>query len=360
MSDIGSPHAIKRINEFIANGFEVEIYGFQRTIFSLDLSMNMNARIIGKLDNGKNHIKAQFVILKGLYPILKKYKKEKVIYYFWGLIIAQIAVWFMKNPYIYEESDMSHLNKNKFISSLLEYSNKRVIKNSLETVLTSEGFLKYHYGTKMPDNITIIPNKLNVNIKQFEILKRNIDFVNFGFVGIIRYKTLYQFAKIIGCFFPDKNFHFWGNFDRLSEERRFGGLREYRNIFFHGQYSGYKDLSDIYGQIDILVVTYDVKKESIKKAEPNKLYDAIYFEKPIIASKDTFLAEKVQKLGIGYALDVENTDEVITFVKKLTKEDIEKKVKNCRVIPKEFCINNNSAFFAKINDKIENYFKFNN
>jgi glycosyltransferase involved in cell wall biosynthesis len=354
MNAVGDPHSIKRINEFIANGFKVEIYGFQRTVFSPDPLMN--TEIIGKLEDGKKYIKAQFIILKGLYPIIKKYREEKVVYYFFGLIIAQIAILLIKKPYIYEESDMNHLNRNKFVGFLLEYSNKIVMRKSLETVLTSEGFLEYHYGTKIPDNITIIPNKLDARIKQFEIPKKSIDFVNFGFVGVIRFKILCQFAKIIGNFFPEKTFHFWGSFDRSSEERQFDNLKEYKNIFFHGKYFGYRDLPKIYSQIDILVVTYDFKEESVKRLEPNKLYDAIYFEVPIIASKNTFLAEKVQRLDIGYVLNVENTNEVINFVKNLSREDIEKKMVNCRMIPKEFCINDNSAFFIKIRNKMEKLF----
>jgi glycosyltransferase involved in cell wall biosynthesis len=351
MNAVGAPRSVKRINEFIANGFEVEIYGFQRTVFSSDPSMNVG--ILGKLDDGNKYIKAQLTILKGIYPILKKHRKEKVVYYFFGLIIAQIAILFTNKKYIYEESDMNHLVKNKFVGALLECSNKNVIKKSLETVLTSEGFLKYHYGYKIPDNITIIPNKLDVGIKQFRIIKKNIDIVNFGFVGGVRYRALYQFAKIIGCFFSDKVFHFFGTFFGHDEEKRFDSLRQYQNIFFHGKYSGYKDLPQIYAQIDILVATYDVDSENVRKAEPNKLYDAIYFEKPIIVSKNTFLAEKVQKLGIGYALNVENYEEVIDFIKSLTKNDLEKKVANCRLIPKDFCINDNSAFFTKLKNKRE-------
>jgi hypothetical protein len=57
MNVVGDPHSVKRINEFIANGFEVEIYGFQRTVFSPDPSIDV--KIIGKLDDGKNYIKAQ-------------------------------------------------------------------------------------------------------------------------------------------------------------------------------------------------------------------------------------------------------------------------------------------------------------
>jgi hypothetical protein len=58
-------------------------------------------------------------------------------------------------------------------------------------------------------------------------------------------------------------------------------------------------------------------------------------------------------LGIGYALDVESTGEVINFIKNLTKEDLKEKIINCQMIPKEFCINNNSAFFVKLKNKME-------
>jgi hypothetical protein len=61
----------------------------------------------------------------------------------------------------------------------------------------------------------------------------------------------------------------------------------------------------------------------------------------------------VQKFGIGYALDVGNTDEVINFIKNLTKDNIEEKIINCQIIPKEYCINDNSSFFVKLKNKME-------
>jgi succinoglycan biosynthesis protein ExoL len=38
-------------------------------------------------------------------------------------------------------------------------------------------------------------------------------------------------------------------------------------------------------------------------ALPNKLYEAMYFRVPIVASKGTYLAERVLDAGIGYAID---------------------------------------------------------
>jgi glycosyltransferase involved in cell wall biosynthesis len=352
VNSMGAPRCTKRIEEFIQNGYEVETYGFKRTAFSSD---SINGEIIGVLDEGNGYLKRLFIIPSSLFPIFKKHKTNDVIYYIFGLNIALFAVLMTNKKFVYEESDMTHLNiKNKMFSGILECLNKRIIKRSLQTVFTSEGFLKYHYKDVVPNNISVIPNKLNIKVKQYEILPKKVDVVSFGFVGAIRYKTVYQFAEIIGKHFEEKEFHFFGNFASPEDEVFFSSLKKYKNVVFHGKFQSPQDLNQIYSKINIVVATYDITSENVKWAEPNKLYEGIYFETPIVVSKGTYLAEKVQELDIGYEVDVNNINEVIDFIKNLSQEDIRKKTEKCKMIPKEFCINNNTVFFDQLRMDINN------
>ena len=101
------------------------------------------------------------------------------------------------------------------------------------------------------------------------------------------------------------------------------------------------DLPDVYGSIDLVLATYDVKYENVKYAEPNKIYESIYFETPIIVSSGTFLAKKVKRLGIGYDVNAMNEEEVVAFVKNLNEEDLSKKRANAKAIEKRKTLNIN-------------------
>ena len=87
-------------------------------------------------------------------------------------------------------------------------------------------------------------------------------------------------------------------------------------------------------------------------AEPNKLYEAMYFETPIVVSAGTFLEKRVKTYGIGYAIDAMNDTEVQRFVSHLTMEDIAKKRQRAALLDKKEAINDNSAFFWKLERKI--------
>ena len=120
--------------------------------------------------------------------------------------------------------------------------------------------------------------------------------------------------------------HFFGKSLAQSEKERFAELEKYTNCFFHGEFKSPDDLPKIYDQIDVLLCTYDIKTASPRFAEPNKLYESIYFKTPIIVSSNTFIAEKVNRLGIGFDIDPYNNESVKAFIKTLDYREKEKHV----------------------------------
>jgi glycosyltransferase involved in cell wall biosynthesis len=347
---IGAPHSIKRIKEFVENGYEVESYGFLR---KLELFNSIETKTIGKLAEEKNYLARLFIIPISLLRVFAKYRNEDVVYYYFDLNIALFAAVLSKKKYIYEESDMTHLNlNNKIIGKILEIINKQIIKKSLETVFTSGGFLKFHCGNNIPNNVSVVPNKLSGKAKEYYIIHKPLGLSKFGFVGSIRYMSIYKFAKIIGDNFKNRQFHFFGDFSSREYEKIFYGLKEYENIFFHGKFLSPDDLPSIYSEFNLLLSMYDVDKENVRWAEPNKLYEAIYFETPIIASRNTYLADKINKLGIGYSFDINEPGEIVDYINNLTLENLMEKIENCKKIPKDECIGCNAAFLSKITQKL--------
>ena len=56
---------------------------------------------------------------------------------------------------------------------------------------------------------------------------------------------------------------------------------------------------------------------SISDAHSNKLYESIYFNCPIVVSRQTFLEDKVKRLKIGYSVDAYNEDDVKKLVRDI-------------------------------------------
>lgn len=172
----------------------------------------------------------------------------------------------------------------------------------------------------------------------------SMEHLSIGFVGKPRFKSVVNFATVFCRNFPTYQFHFFGG----PVGKEFEPLRNYPNCRFHGFFITPDDLTDIYSQFDLVLSTYDVEFEIVRYAEPNKLYEAIYFETPIIVSKGTFLAEKTEELGVGYAIDPMSEEQVISFEKNVSIESITSKIEKEREIPTSYCINSNKELFDRI------------
>lgn len=351
---IQDSHCIKRIDEFLEQEYNVEVYGFSRKANVHTSSNKFEIEILDYFDNGKNYLIRLIRLAKALIPIFKKYKKSNVLFYYFGLDIALVSTFLNRKQYIYEECDLTHTYQPKLIKNILGRIDKKIIKKSLETVLTSEGFRRYHFGDNFPCNISIIPNRINKNCIKLSILNKNttnFSRLRIGFVGGARFDSILNFAKVFSNNFPNYEFHFFGN---PIDSSKFNELKNYPNIFFHGPFQNPKDLPEIYSIIDLVLCTYDLKYENVRYAEPNKIYEAIYFETPIIVSKGTYLSDKVTELEIGFSVDPLNDDEIINFIKNLSKNLIDKKINNCKKIPKIDSINDNPEFFNKLSILLSN------
>ena len=352
LNSIEQQRCHKRIAEFIANGYEVKVYAFNRKCRKGKMSfVGYQVRMIGEFVNTLSYWRRIGIIRKGIKKVVEENKDLDGIYYLFNFDVASIAYWMIDKPYIYEESDLMHTYiSNAALRKGLNMLDEYIIRNSLLTVMTSDGFVKYHFKGCQPDYVCVIPNKLNPQVKEYPILpkeKLQMEHVKFGFVGDIRGKSLANFTKILATRFPQHEMHFFGGCDDCNMPF-FEPFKGYKNIFFHGPFRNPCDLAKVYSQIDIVVSTYDAVYENVLYAEPNKIYEAIYFETPSIVSTGTFLAEKVRKLGIGVDMDAMNDDTVCDFIRHLTAEQISERMKNEAAIDKDYSINENTAFFRKL------------
>lgn len=361
LSSIQDSHALKRVSEFVERGFEVVIYGFSRGQIDSTSLGNIKIHVIGSFSNALPYYKRLYKLCSGMRKVRKIYERERVLWFYFGLDIVLFAKLVgCKGKYIYEECDLVHTYLPcKLLRIIFEKIDLFFIQHSFFTILTSEGFLRYHlmHNAKLNKaSIKVIPNRLNTNILNFpQPVKKKIDLnhMAFAFVGGARFDSLLSFVEIILRNFPQHTFHFFGNpvqnyktkYDKL-------GLR-YQNVFFHGAFKNPNDLSKIYSQIDILVITYDSKYDNVRFAEPNKIYEAIYFETPVVVTKGTFLSEKVQRLNIGFSVSPFDEADVIRFVNNLTEFSVMDKILACKKIDKKDCLNFNDDFFKELDVKLK-------
>lgn len=331
MNSITDAHSNKRIKEFEEQGYKVKIFGFDRQIGTPGRN---DITILGSFTNATPYYQRIKIYISGIRKAFKIANSKDDYWFYQGLDTALFAFIFGKScKYIYEECDLVHAYiKNSLLRFTLELTDKFIIKKSHKTIVTSEGFLKYHYKDteSTPKNIVLVPNKLSKEVKNYP-LKGNSNFnpnhIKFAFIGGLRYMSLISLAQNISRNFPNHEFHFYGYISQTINEE---DLPKRENVFYHGAFHSPEDLPKIYSEVDIVVATYDISSINVKFAEPNKLYESIYFNCPIVVSKQTFLEKKVKKLKIGYSVNAYDENDVKSLVHTIektylkTKESISK------------------------------------
>lgn len=322
------PRVIRRIATVYNEGYPIKVYGFDSGIFSENLkSISFPVTEIIKRDKKDSKLKKSLCFIKTLQRIKKENGKDDIFYIF-SAEMGNFSWVFRNRKTIYEEADIlgAYFTKEP-LRKLFRWIDRSTIRRSLLTVFTSEGFVDYTFGEdNRPENVLVIPNKLNSRffnaVRKAEVSKpqTDINHLKFGFVGIIRYpNTIIRFAEVIGREFPQHEFHFFGTPDVASYV---DNVKKMPNVFLHGPFVNPVELPSIYQQIDVVVSCYDTTSWNVRVAEPNKLYEAVFFERPIVVSKGTFLAKQVERYNAGYAIKADEDLSIIDFVKGIDSNDL--------------------------------------
>lgn len=322
---ISQPRPLKRINSIYEQGFDIKVYAFDNGLYRDNISTASFPFTI--CDNPSK--KGKLSSIKHRFKVIRRILKENdgnTIFYFFDYKPA-LTAWLLgcKN-YVYEESDVDAVKRNNpFQRKIAVNLDKKIIKDSQLTVFTSAGFARYLLGDTHKEKYIILPNKLNqyflsINRDDIKLPRLDRKHIKFGFIGLIRYpETILRFARVVSERFPQHEFHFFGDVDKWLEIP--SCLQDASNVFFHGPFKNPQDLSSIYEQVDINIACYDAVSANtainVKIAEPNKLYESIFFKTPLVVSDGTFVSERVKSLGIGTSIDAHTDENIIHFIEGL-------------------------------------------
>lgn len=355
LSSLCDNHFSKRVIEFIEHGYEVEVYGFKRKNEPLMKDTHYTPHVFAEIESA-NHLSRIPAYLKAFRKFSKFISKDDICFYS-SLDIALFARVFIKNPYLYEVCDLTELGIKGIIGRFLRHQNKVSINASIKTILTSQGFVDY-FGDINKEKISLIPNRLNIDCPKYSKAQYDLpDIIRIGFVGAVRYESVYKFIKVCAEQFRQKvEIHIFGYFVKNDN---FGCrveslVEKYDNLYYHGRFSNPIDLPSIYDKIDLSLATYAAYDDNVKYAEPNKLYEAIYFRCPIIVSEGVFLGDKVKDLNVGYAINALDEKAIYEFLATLNNNSYQDKLQGCMRIEQKACLNINEEYFAEIGNLLNN------
>ena len=278
-----------------------------------------------------------------------------------GLDMLKIAEKYKKSSkkkviIIYEVPDLRRLitepQKGIIKNILKRYVCNQEVKLCNETdliIITSQMFYEKHYKSFMDyDKFVYMPN-----VPEFKAFKgfnkhQKGDKIVVGWIGSIRYKK--QMRNLIETA-KKKDFKLLvaGYEDEPKEIEPL--CINNPNVEWFGMYNYDQDVADLYSKCDIIYAVYDATKINEQIALPNKLYESVYCELPIIVSKGTHLAEIVEEWGVGRSVMCDSVTELENTIEELEESSqYEKYVANCKKHKREINIEYyNEKLLSRIN-----------
>ena len=341
------PRNDKRITQFVEKGYDVVVYTFA------DKPQPKNYSLIklGNYPDSVSYFKRLYYFTRDIKREIAKYDKDTTLFYFFTINTAIASLFYKDVHFVYEESDMLFDRmKLKVMRSLIKKINLKIIKKSFVTVFTSQGFADYYYGKNIPRNIVIIPNKVDerlLNLPKVEKEKADLNHLRFAFVGNVRYIQLYNMAKVVSEKFKNHEFHFYGT-TYPNMINKMENIKGKDNVFFHGAFKNPDDLPEVYSKIDFVVATYDTTMLNPQYAEPNKIYEAIFFRTPIIVSNNSYLANKVNALKVGFDVDAMDEKMIIDKINSINEESYNLYKNALYSIPQTDAVSDASGLFEML------------
>ena len=200
-------------------------------------------------------------------------------------------------------------------------------------IVTSPHFWSRHYrGHILEDQVLFLPNApARAQFASYEPKLHGPFTV--GAIGSVRYpEQLKMLIRVAGSI-PGVCVMIAGDGPSHDEIRDY--CSDKPHVCFHGPYNYQKDIVDLYARVDCVYSVYDTSIDNVCVALPNRLYEAIVCQLPIIAAKGTELGHLVESAQIGFAVsdtdDQSLKDAINAMVTDPTQVDeIKKRLHNIR------------------------------
>lgn len=341
-SILNDSRATKEIKSLLKSGFKVTVLGWDR---------EKRNKTDEKIAIAGNCADLHFLKLKCSYAGGMKNFFKMGIFQIW---IALKMLKYRKNYHIVQCCDydtsilalpIAKLLKKKVVYDIYDYYTeshnlgklkkcieKQEIKtiNKADLVIICTEQRKQQIAKASPKKLIVIHNSPDISYKTQKYNKQN-EKLKICYVGILSENRLLEevtneiikrddIELHIGGFGEKENF-----FENLS--------KKYDNIKFYGSLK-YEEVLKLESKCDVLFATYNPKIPNHKYSAPNKVYEAMALDKPIIVCKNTGIDKLVVQEQIGIAINY-NGEDFIKAIDKIKNKNFTYKEGNGRKLYQE-------------------------
>lgn len=239
-------------------------------------------------------------------------------------IIARIIAKLLNKRLIYDIYDyyIDCHNLPRIVKKMAEKQEIKTINYANVTIICTEQ-RKEQIKKAKPKELLVIHNSPEISkeiLNEKNIIQSNSNKTKIVYVGILqddrllieigeKLKDMHQYELHIGGF---------GKYEEYFKKMAY----KYENIFFYGMLE-YKMALKLESECDIIFATYNPEIANHRYSAPNKLYEAMALEKPIIVCKNTGIDKIVDRENLGKSIEYKSEEffEAIKEVKNKSYEN---------------------------------------
>lgn len=241
---------------------------------------------------------------------------------------------------VYEVADLQWLGRQRLVERFVGkgvtlFERITLVRAVSLLVLTSPFFWDiYYYRFISKERTVVLENCPPRELFRSYSPKPYGDPLVIGWIGFVRYrKQIELLLKAIKAV-PGCRALLAGDGPDFEYVKELAKDRE--DVVLWGRYD-YAEIVQIYSLVDCIYAVYDADIPNVKIALPNRLYEAIQCELPIIVAKGTELAKLVEGMGIGFSIDHTSVEELKEIFIKLKDSGVREKIaENCRRVKEKY------------------------
>jgi hypothetical protein len=221
--------------------------------------------------------------------------------------------------------------KTKFILDIRDYhfilkffNLKKLVNKSEKTIISSNGFLRW-----LPKSSKYM---INHNTRIREIKNNSNENINFDKKHIV-----ISYIGQLQHYYPNVNFikslknnvlfelRFVGKGTKSDEIIKYCYKNKINNVKVFGQYSWIEEPSK-YFETDLVNLILDNKNLNNKTCLANRLYNGVYYFKPLIIYGDTYMSDIIKKYSLGLVLNKHDLvpEKIIEYINSFDIKKFEK------------------------------------
>lgn len=335
--DVSDTSTVKRAESFVADGFDLTIFSFQRGRYHRDFAPPWPCVVLGRTADGR-YGRRMLALLRGAATMLGKGKFLRGASAFYArnidqLILALLARALFRRgvPVVYEVLDIQPAFVRAGLPFALLRALERFCLGHIQLlVVSSPAFAHSYYRARQryigPWQLLenkLPPSALALRSAAPPARARGAHKWVVGYFGLIRGDATFELmdrvaARLRGLV----QFQIRGVFTTVDQARFDAMLRRNGNMAYLGEYVSPRDLGKIYGEVDFAwAIDLENAAHNSRWLLPCRFYEAGFFGVPCLGVRDFETGRWIERLDSGWVFGGALEDALVRFFETVTPEE---------------------------------------